>query len=77
MRSNHAGPELGFSLEPAEAVASAILQAIQADALEVIRGDDTRKQMVALNQTNPAAIDERMVALKPALEEAVRDHCAL
>jgi short-subunit dehydrogenase len=77
MKSNRAGPELGFSLEPAEGVATAVVVAMEANALEVIRGDETRKQLVALNQSNPAAIDERMVDLKPALEEAVQDHSAL
>jgi short-subunit dehydrogenase len=77
MRSNRAGPELGFSLEPAEVVAKAIIQGMETNALEVIRGDDIRKQMIALNQTHPAAIDERMMELKAALEEAVQDHSAL
>jgi uncharacterized oxidoreductase len=45
--------------------------------LTVIRGDETRKQMVSLNEANPGAIDERMVDLKPALEEAVQHHAAL
>jgi uncharacterized oxidoreductase len=30
-----------------------------------------------LNRDNPAAIDERMLTMKSALEEAVRDHSAL
>jgi hypothetical protein len=77
MKSNRAGPELGFSLEPPEAVATAIVHAMEADDLEVVRGDGARRQMIALNQSNPAAIDERMVDLKPALEEAVQDHSAL
>lgn len=41
MKSNHAGPELGFSREPA------------------------------------SAVDDRFLGLKPALEEAVKDHSAL
>ncbi|MCJ8144631.1 SDR family NAD(P)-dependent oxidoreductase [Ancylobacter sp. A5.8] len=77
MASNRAGPELGFSREPASAVADAILGGIEAGAFEVIRGGDARAHMIALNRDNPAAIDERMLALKPALEEAVRDHSAL
>lgn len=77
MKSNRAGPELGFSLEPADDVAAAIVEAIAANALEVIRGAETRKQMIALNHSNPAAVDERMLDLKPALEVAVQDHRAL
>lgn len=77
MKSNRAGPELGFSREPASAVATAILDGIEANALEVIRGGEARGQMIALNQGNPLAIDERFQGLKPAIEEAVRDHSAL
>jgi len=77
MKSNRAGPELGFSREPASAVAAAILEGIEANAFEVIRGGEARAQMIALNNENPAAIDERFLSLKPALEEAVKDHSAL
>ena len=77
MKSNRAGPELGFSREPAAAVADAIVEGIEADAFEVIRGGETRARMIDLNRDNPAAVDERFLAIKPALEEAVRDHSAL
>ena len=77
MKSNRAGPELGFSREPASAVAAAILDGIEANAFEVIRGGEARAQMIALNSENPAALDERFLSLKPALEEAVKDHSAL
>lgn len=77
MRSNRAGPELGFSREPASAVADAIVAGIESEAFEVIRGGDTRAQMIALNRENPAAIDERFLGLKPALEDAIKDHSAL
>jgi short-subunit dehydrogenase len=77
MKSNRAGPELGFSREPASAVATAILVGIEANAFEVIRGGEARGQMIALNHGNPVAIDERFQGLKPAIEDAVRDHSAL
>ena len=77
MISNRAGPELGFSREPASAVADAIVEGIEADAFEVIRGGEVRARMIALNRDDPAAIDERFLSLKPALEEAVKDHPAL
>ena len=54
-----------------------ILEGIQANIFEVIRGDEARTQMIALNRDDPAAIDERFLSLKPALEEAVKDHSAL
>lgn len=77
MQSNRAGPELGFSREPASAVAEAIVQGIETDAFEVIRGGETRAQMIALNRQDPAAVDARFLTLKPALEDAVKDHRAL
>jgi uncharacterized oxidoreductase len=77
MKTNRAGPELGFSREPASAVADATVEGIEADAFEVIRGGEARAQMIALNRDNPAAVDSRMLAMKPALEEAVKDHSAL
>lgn len=77
MRSNRPGPELGFSREPATTVADAIVAAIEANAFEVIRGGETCAKMIALNRENPRAVDERFLGLKPALEEAVKDHSAL
>ncbi len=77
MKSNRAGPELGFAREPATAVADAVVQGIEANAFEVVRGGEARAQMVALNRENPAAVDERFFGLKPALENAVKDHSAL
>ena len=77
MKSNRAGPELGFSREPASAVAAAILEGIEANAFEVTRGGAAREQMLALNRDNPGALDERFRGLKPALEDAVKDHSAL
>jgi short-subunit dehydrogenase len=77
MKSNRAGPELGFSREPASAVADAIVAGIEENAFEVIRGGETRAQMIALNRDNPSAVDERFLGLKSSLEEAVKDHSAL
>jgi short-subunit dehydrogenase len=77
MRSSRAGPELGFTREPANAVAAAITDGIERDAFEVIRGGEARAKMIALNRDDPAALDKRFLELKPALAEAVRDHSAL
>ena len=77
MQSNRAGPELGFSREPAADVAEAIVSGIETGALEVIRGGETRAKMIAMNRDNPEAVDERFLGLKPALEAAVKDHSAL
>jgi short-subunit dehydrogenase len=77
MKSNRAGPELGFGREPASAVAEAIVAGIRADAFDVVRGGEARDKMIALNRDDPAAIDQRFLGIKPALAEAVRDHSAL
>ena len=77
MKSNRAGPELGFSREPASAVADAIVAGIEANAFEVIRGGEARAQMIALNRNDPVAVDARFLTLNSALEEAVKDHSAL
>lgn len=77
MKSNRAGPDLGFSREPAAAVADAIATGIETGAFDVIRGGETRAEMIALNREDPAAVDERFLGLKPVLEEAVKDHSAL
>ena len=77
MKSNRAGPELGFGREPASAVAEAIITGIRADAFDVVRGGEVRDKMIALNRDDPATIDQRFLGIKPALAEAVRDHSAL
>ncbi|NII10811.1 SDR family NAD(P)-dependent oxidoreductase [Oleiagrimonas sp. C23AA] len=77
MRNNRAGPDLGFSLEPATDVAEAIADGLATEAFEVIRGGPARTEMVALNRTDPGALDARFAGLKAALEEAVSDHSAM
>jgi short-subunit dehydrogenase len=77
MQSSKAGPELGFTRESPEAVANALIEGIETNSLEVIRGGEARAKMIAANRDDPAAIDERFLTMKPALEEAVSDHSAL
>jgi len=77
MQSSKAGPELGVIREPASAVADAIVQGIQSEALEVIRGGEAREKTIILNREDPAALDRRFAEMKPALAAAVRDHSAL
>ena len=61
MSSNRAGPELGFTREPAGAVAAAAIVGIEEDAFEVIRGGEARAKMIALNRDDPAALDKRFL----------------
>jgi short-subunit dehydrogenase len=77
MATNHGTPEIGFSREPAQAVADAIVDGIVEGRLTVIRGGDARLEMLALNRSDPAALDARLLAIKDRLEDAVRDHNAL
>ncbi|WP_108125174.1 SDR family NAD(P)-dependent oxidoreductase [Saccharospirillum mangrovi] len=77
MQSSNAGPELGFHKETVESVVDAIVDGIEQDRLQVVRGGDARLQMIELNRTNPLAIDERFQQLKPTLWEAVQNHKAL
>jgi short-subunit dehydrogenase len=77
MQSSKAGPELGFVKESPGAVADAIVQGIETNALQVIRGGEAREKMIALNREEPAALDRRFAEMKPALAAAVRDHSAL
>lgn len=60
----------------ASAVADAIAEGIETRAFEVIRGGETRAQMMAFNRENLAAL-ERFLGVKPALEEVVKDHSVL
>lgn len=77
MKSSRAGPELGFSREPAASVARAVIAAMENDEIEVIRGDQARAEMIELNWNSPAVLDERFAGMKPGLEDAVKDHRAL
>jgi uncharacterized oxidoreductase len=76
MASSKAGADLGFGREPAADVAKAIIEGIEANAIEVVRGGEARAKAIALNRDNPLAMDERFVGMKAALEEATRDHRA-
>jgi short-subunit dehydrogenase len=68
---------VGFDAEPASDVAAAIVDGIEKRLIEVMRGGEAGRSMVELNQQDPGAMDEKFLALKPALEIAVRDHRSL
>ena len=77
MSSSRADAGMGFALQPVAEVVASIVEGMEADAFEVVRGGEMRRAMLAQNRDDPAAIDARFLALKPRLEEAVRDHSAL
>jgi len=68
MKTSRAGARTGFRGEPADALAQAIVAAIEAEAIEVIRGDENRLKMVQLNWSEPETLDDRFAALKVSLE---------
>jgi short-subunit dehydrogenase len=77
MSTSRADASMGFAVQPVEEVVASIIEGMEADAFEVVRGGETRRAMLAQNRDDPAAVDARFLALKPRLEEAVRDHSAL
>jgi uncharacterized oxidoreductase len=77
MSTSRADSSMGFAVQPVEDVVASIVEGIEADAFEVVRGGEVRQAMLALNRDDPAAVDARFMELKPRLEAAVRDHSAL
>ncbi len=77
MATTKADASMGFALQPVADVVASIVDGIEADAFEVVRGGPARAALLDLNRTDPAAVDARFLALKPGLESAVRDHSAL
>lgn len=77
MASSQAGPEHGFDYESPENVATATIAGIADDSITVVRGGQTRSDMIALNHDDPAAVDEMLAARKNQLEQAVAGHSSL
>jgi short-subunit dehydrogenase len=77
MASSQAGPEHGFTYESPDDVATAILAGIADGSRTVVRGGETRSQMIETNRTDPAAIDRLIADRKDALEQAVAGHSSL
>ena len=77
MDSSKAGAEHGFDYESPEQVAAATIVGMTDGSLTVIRGGETRSQMIALNRNDPAAVDEMLNGCKPQLEQAVAGHSSL
>lgn len=59
--------------ESAADVASAVIEAIRDERIQVVRGD----AQVVLNANDPAAVDEQMRPMKAMFEAAAKDHSAL
>lgn len=72
-----AGPEHGFEYESPVAVAEPVIEAMIAGRISVIRGGETRSQMIARNQGDPGSVDRMLAERKDALEETVAGHASL
>lgn len=77
METSQAGSDQGFEYESPENVAKAVLEGIKNGDLNVIRGGETRSQMIALNHDDPAAVDRMLSERKSELEKAVAGHTSL
>ena len=77
MASSQAGPEHGFQYESPDEVAAATIAGMVDGSLAVVRGGERRQQMIALNRTDPGALDRQLVAGKTELEQAVAGHSSL
>jgi hypothetical protein len=58
-------------------VAAATVDAMREGALEVIRGGEQRRDLIATNRNDPASVDRTLAARKSELERAVREHRSL
>ena len=77
METSKATAEHGFDDESPEGVAAATVAGMIDGSLSVVRGGQTRAHMIALNRSDPAAIDQLLAGRKPELEKAVADHSSL
>jgi short-subunit dehydrogenase len=76
MATSKVGPATGVTRDTPQAVAQALVQGIEENALQVIRGGEERLAMIARNRAHPEAVDEYFEGAKAKLLEAVRDHRA-
>ncbi|QXQ06199.1 SDR family NAD(P)-dependent oxidoreductase [Sphingosinicellaceae bacterium] len=58
-------------------VAKAVIKAIIAGDVEVVRTDDERRKLAVLNRADPAAADAALAEMKDHIEQAAKNHSAL
>lgn len=71
METAEFGPEHGITYEPPEAVAAALIEGLEQDAAEVVRGDP---DLIETNWRNPEAVDEQIGGSKESFEAAAARH---
>lgn len=74
METTELGPDQGFHYEKPEEVAQALVDALEADRNEEIRGGQATRDMVQTNLNTPEAIDEQFRPMKETLERATANH---
>lgn len=74
MDTNHAGSDLGFKYESAEAVAGALVRGMENAEIDVVRGAEDRSEMTEANRERPRELDEQVSSIKGDLEAAVQSH---
>mgnify|MGYP001793721417 CR=1 FL=1 len=77
METPKAGTVHGVDYESPEEVAASTILGITDGSLTVMRGGETREEMITLNRNDPSAVDTMLNGLKPALEQAVAGHSSL
>ena len=74
MASQHAGAELGWGRRSLDDVITDLIVALEAGEHEINTSPEHRREMQALNVSDPLAVDEALAPSLSALELAVRDH---
>lgn len=77
METSTAGPELGFDYESPDDLAVAVLEAIRAGSLTLVRGGPARTAMIQANREDPQELDRQLAQRKAELEQAVARHSSL
>lgn len=70
------GPEEGFEHEPPEALAAAVVAALENGEIEVIRGSERIAALISRNHEQPREVDDHLAQKKEALERFAAAHRA-
>ncbi len=68
------GSTEGFEYEPPEALAEAIVAALECGKAEVVRGSETITGLIERNRTQPQEVDDLLAPKKAALEQFAAVH---
>lgn len=68
------GPEEGFEYEPPEALADAVVAALEGGETEVFRGSEKVAALISRNRGKPGEVDDQLAQKKDALERFAAAH---